>query len=132
VVQSGTITFAPLETQKTIPIPILADTEDEFHETLEVVVAGAEGFEALPAPMRRTILGKGPPPRLERVKRLRDGRVLLGGTGLQDTTRLEFSTDLQTWHPLKNLLGGSNGSDATWLDPSATNAPTRFYRAVAR
>ncbi len=132
VSQSGTITFAPLETEKTIQIPILTDTEDEFDETLEVVVTAAEGFEALPAPMRLTILGKGPAPRLDRVKRLRDGRVLLGGTGPQDSTRLEFSADLQSWHPLPNLLGGFNGSDAIWLDASATNAPTRYYRAVAR
>ncbi len=133
VAQSGTITFAPLETEKVIQILILPDTEDEFDETLEVVVTGAEGFEALPAPMRLTIISeKGAPPRLERVKRLRDGRVLLGGTGPQDTSKLEFSSDLKTWHPLNNLLGGLNGESPTWLDASATNAPTRYYRAVAR
>jgi hypothetical protein len=81
--------------------------------------------------MRLTILGEGPAPRLERVKRLRDGRVLLGGTGPQDTTRLESSTDLQTWHPLTNVVTGV-GLDGlpVWL-ASATNAPTRYYRAVA-
>ncbi len=105
--------------------------KDEFDETLEVVVTAAEGLEALPAPMRLTILGRGPAPRLERVKRLRDVRVLLGGTDPQDTTRLEFSTDLQTWHPLTNLLGGFNGPSAAGLDASATNAITRFYRALA-
>lgn len=120
VAQSGTLTFAPLETEKTIQIPILIDSEDEFDETLEVVVTAANGFEALPAPMR-----------LERVKCLRDGRVLLGGTGPEDATRGEYSTDLQTRHPLADLLGSLNGSSALWLDASATNATTRYYRAIA-
>ena len=35
-------------------------------------------------------------------------------------------------HPQTNLLGGFNGSVTVWLDASATNTPTRFYRAVAR
>ncbi len=132
--QSGTITFAPLETEKTIHIPILTDSEDELVETLEIVVTGGEGFEALPAPMRLTISEWNSPgfaPTVEHIKRLRDGRVLLGGPGPQHTTRLEYSTDLNTWHPLTNLLGGFNGPSAVWLDASATNAATRYYRAVA-
>ena len=34
--------------------------------------------------------------------------------------------------PLTNLLGGFDSESAGWLDASATNAPTRYYRAVAR
>ncbi len=135
VAQRGALTFAPLEVEKTITIPVLADAEDESDETLEVAVTSADGFEVLPPAMMLTIEDRGgsrPAPRLNHVKRLRDGRVLLGGTGPRDTTRLEFSPDLQTWHPLTNLLGGFNGPSAVWLDASATNASTRYYRAVGR
>ena len=132
--QSGTLTFSPRELGKIVTVPIPPDIGEQYHRDFEIVVTGAEGIEALPAPFRGTILGaRGVrAPLLERVKRLRDGRVLLGGSGPQDATKLEFSTDLQAWHPLTNLLGGFNGQNAVWLDASATNAPTRFYRAVAR
>ena len=118
---------------------IFPGAEGKFDETLAVAVTGAEGFEELPVPLGLTIQGNGTPtqgpptpPRLDRVKRLRDGRVLLGGPGPQDATRLEYSTDLQTWHPFPDLLEGV-GLDGSpvWLDASATNAPTRFYRAAA-
>lgn len=133
--QSGALTFAPFETEKTVAIPILEDDEKEFDETLEVVVTSAEGFELLPTRLRLTILAssrRGLAPRLERVKRLRDGRVLLGGNNEADR-QIEFSSDLKTWQPLTNLLGGITcSSGGIWLDASATNADTRFYRAVAR
>lgn len=140
VAQSGTLNFVPLEVEKTIFIPVIIDGEDEFDETLEVVVTGAEGFEASPAPLRLTILDKanrGRAPRLERIKRLRDGRVPLGGFAqpngsLGPKAKIEYSADLKTWQPLMNIFGDPNYDSSLWLAASATNASTRFYRAVAR
>ena len=136
IAQFGTVTFAPLEVEKTITIPVLADNEEEFDEDFEVVVTAAEGFEALPAPLRLTILdkaGRGPASPLDRIKRLHDGSVLLGGNSWWTDRKIEFSSDLKTWQPLTNFLGAADGEGtAIWLDASATNASSRFYRAVAR
>ncbi len=133
--QSGTLTFAPLEVEKIVSIPILTDGDAEFDETLEVVITSAEGFEALPVPMRLTIVGDLPSisqPRLDRIKRLSDGRVLVDGSVSNSDATLESSVDLKTWRPIPGLQGGWSGGSgpAMWLDPSATNSGPRFYRAV--
>lgn len=84
VPQSGVIHFAPLESEnRSLSIPILVPPDQQLGRSLdlELVVLSSEGFEALPAPRRLTI-GEGPTlgtPNLERIERLRDGRVLLGG-----------------------------------------------------
>lgn len=70
-------------------------------------------------------------PALDRVKRLRDGRVLLGGT--VSVEGIQFSDDMKAWHPITDAPGGrlSDNSRSLWLDASATNAAARYYRAVA-
>lgn len=62
---------------------------------------------------------------------MRDGRLPPGGNGPPGTTRLEFSRNPHIGHPFTHLLRASNGPDTVWLHASATQTPTRFYRAVA-
>ncbi len=135
VAQSGTLAFAPLEVEKTVLISTIAGYEGEFDKALEVVVSAVEGIEALPAPLRLTIAGQfdlSPRyPRLERIKRLRDGSAISSTSGSSET-KFEYTTDLKTWLPLTNLLGDGFFGSGLWLDASATNSTTRFYRAVMR
>jgi len=132
--QAGKITFAPLEVEKTLTIPILGDLRTEPGGWFEVVVTGGEGFEALPSPAQFGILdrsGGAPPPLLEDIKRLRDGRVLIrsvytypwGGGGAV----LEASDDLQAWGAVGSKLGDSLDTGIN-LDEGTKNHPTRFYR----
>lgn len=135
----GTLAFAPLEAEKVLTIPVLADDDISLEEWFELVVTGGEGIEALPAPLLLRIRGDvgSPTPYVQRIKRIADGRILLGGdlwvvdTGELKPARIEFSSDLRTWQPLKEGLGGSMGPQV-WLDASATNAAMRYYRAVLR
>ena len=134
--QSGVVTFAPFETEKKIAITTLEDSIDEFEEMFEIVITGGEGFEALPAPQRVKIRDPGidlSPPRLDIIKRLRNGQVIFGGPaqGFIDAENffssgagLEFSSDLKTWQPLTNLIQGSSANSTFWLDASATNSST--------
>jgi hypothetical protein len=115
----------------------------------ELVVTGGEGVEALPVPLRLWIegwlwiegswrLGPLSPPFFDRVKPLSDGRVLIEAWGTWHSSDdfpascMEFSTDLKTWHRLTEQPAQSHGLPTIWLDASATNAATRYYRAVAR
>jgi hypothetical protein len=136
--QSGTVTFAPRELGKVVTMALSPASPPEFNEIFEIVVTGGEGFEALPAPFRWMVRGTSEAfaPRLDRVHRLRDGRVLLGGFGPVEFTDIEFSLDLKAWQPLTNPLGGfffgDDSGAGIWLDNSTTNDSARFYRAVAR
>jgi hypothetical protein len=134
--QSGTVTFAPRELGKVVTLTLSPASSPEFNEIFEVAVTGGEGFEALPASFRWMVRGtqEAFAPRLDRVRRLEDGRVLLGGVG-SSGTGIEFSLDLRTWQPLTNPLGGLFGDlsgAGIWLDATATNGSARFYRAVVR
>lgn len=44
------------------------------------------------------------------------------------TGHLEYSTNLATWVSWTNFAGAT--SSLTYRDPTATNSPKRFYRAV--
>ncbi len=132
--QSGSITFAPLEVEKTLLIPILGDSGDQSGGIFEVVVTGAGGFEALPAPVQFVILdrsGARPPPRVQDVKRLRDGRVLIRTASIypwgDSNAVLEASDNLQAWSMVGLELGDSIDT-RIGLDGDAKNHPTRFYR----
>ncbi len=67
------------------------------------------------------------PGRLESIGRLADGSVLLNMSGAAGTDYLlEWTSDWVAWSNLCTL-SATNGL-FWWVDPSATNAPQRFYR----
>lgn len=133
VARSGTLRFAPLEVEKSIEIAIIPNDRRRFIEEFEIVVTSADGVIELPAPRRVPVYGAALSvvPALDGIRRLADGRVLLGGQGSTESLGfLEYSTDLKSWYPLAGLPSVSNGSSGLWLDASATNAPMRYYRAI--
>lgn len=48
---SGAVTFAPGETQKTVYVPLMADSDAEGTETFQVVLSGASTSGSAPAPL---------------------------------------------------------------------------------
>ncbi len=131
VERSGALKFEPLEVEKMIEITLLPNKGRRFIEQFEVVVTRAEGIAELPVPSRLAIYGSSLSvfPELNRIRRIPDGRVLLGGRGdLSKIDSLEYSSDLKTWRPLRDLSQNPWDGSSLWLDESATGFNTRFYR----
>ena len=59
---SGTLTFAPGETGKTVPVQVLADAHDDNGETLTLALSNASGAAISDAEATGTILNSGPMP----------------------------------------------------------------------
>ena len=136
ITQSGVLRFAPLEVEKTVPIPLLIDNELEFDETFAVVVTEAQGIESLPIPLQLTITGDRSLTVIDRIKRLRNGNVLVGFKG-GFIDSVEVSDDLKNWRRISGLqwnlsfsINGSGNSDGTavWMDDAAAHVSARYYR----
>src|SRR5207302_7432316 len=61
---SGTVVFDPGETSKTISVPVLGDTIDEFDETFNLFLQSAVGGSITTPQVTCTILDNDPPPTL--------------------------------------------------------------------
>ena len=59
---SGTLSFAPGETGKTVPVQVLADAHDDDGETLTLALSNASGAAISDAEATGTILNTGPMP----------------------------------------------------------------------
>ncbi len=134
--QAGTLTFAPLETERAIRIPF---PEGEVGGAFEVAVTGGSGFEVLPSPLR-IVAGPGDfRARITRTRRLESGAMILevvssGQLGREFWVGIEVSDDLKIWRPLGDThqarSTGSAESPATFLDNPPTGASARYYRAL--
>jgi len=94
---SGTLTFAPGETEKSVAVPVLGDDVNEENETLLVNLSGATGAAVADAQGLGTIVDKNAPPSLsidDPSARESEGAIFtvtLAGTTLRTVT-VSFST----------------------------------------
>ncbi len=123
--QDGVLTFGPFEPEKRIEIPIADDFQPA---TFEVIVTEGTGFDLLPQPMTLSIgcceIDADP----SQIKRLHDGRLLIGGNG---QAFLQFSEDLRIWQTLTNLGASGFSERAVWLDSAGQKSQKGFYRTIA-
>ena len=94
---SGTVTFAPGETEKSVTVPVLGDDVNEENETVFVNLSGASGAGVADAQGLGTIVDKNAPPSLsinDPFARESEGAtftITLAGTTLRTVT-VTFST----------------------------------------
>ena len=77
---SGTLTFAPGETEANVPVEILDDSLDELDETFRLVLSGPDGATLADGEAVGTILDDDPPPFLS----IADAEVVEGDSGTRD------------------------------------------------
>jgi len=129
---SGTLTFAPGETNKTISVPIVADalteTEERFYLRLGLATNGvpvdAEGIGI--------ILDSPANSRIAELRPTSAGITVSFGALAGKRYAVEYSAVVGSgarWHPVlgsENVVG--TGGQLTIIDWSREDAPVRFYR----
>ena len=131
VATAGRLVFAPGQTQLTIEVPVVHDTENERAETLTLRLSGATGARLADAEATGTIVNAGPGPRewLARFGEIRvwqvadvDGRRLEGGRACVMTREAAApSPDTEESRP-------AHGSD-TRISHRLTRIGWRFFMA---
>ena len=135
---SGQVTFAPLESRKTVEIALLP--RSEFTETFEVVLEGVTGGAVVGSPVTVSILGKQPRFALRSpVQFLLNHSALVtilepdynfnSSMSIPKTT-LEASEDLKQWTNITNKITRYvyASQQRLILDFNASMAPMRYYR----
>jgi uncharacterized delta-60 repeat protein len=128
VATNGTLSFAPLELEKFVTVPILDNATLDGPRTFQLFLTNGIGADFLAPPLTMTIfddeLGFEP----GAIARLPDGTTQISFRVLPNTTyQLEVSSDLKTWTTLGNEFGGSAFSQI-FYDGDITNHSGRFYR----
>ena len=129
---SGTLTFAPGETEKTVSVPVLEDDHDEGSETLTLRLTSASGATIADGEATGTITNSDPIPQawLARFGRTVTGQVLeavearLTGSRQAGSELSLAGQALPSW-PAGDAAGADHGSGAGAGDARAAAAAER-------
>jgi hypothetical protein len=131
---TATLSFAPLEQEKIVTVPILHNATYDGPKTLELFLTNGVGAAFLGPPLIMTIFDEEPGFEPGAITRLADGTTQISVRVLPPTSfRLQASSDLKTWITLWDDWGAFGGSQfkQTFYDSDATKLPQRFYRVRA-
>ncbi len=121
---SGTLTFAPGETSKTVSVAVLDDAHDEGAETLTLRLSNAAGARIVDGEATGTIGNADP---LQKDWLARFGRAAASGAIAAITTRLEIPLDAGSHLTLggqRIALDGSGGAGAQPGEPVGASRPS--------
>jgi len=132
---SGTLSFAPFETEKSLPLPIINDDENEPDETVQLVLSARSGVDFV-APPTTFVIQNDDGIRIERLSPDASGgfdmffRSIPGGHYI-----LEGSSDLKDWKTVLTsdsrffFSDGSYSSGFVQIDGGGVTRPNyRFFR----
>jgi uncharacterized delta-60 repeat protein len=127
---SGVLSFAPLEVEKIVSVPILNNSALDGRRTLQLYLTNAVGADFIAPPLTVTILDDENGFRLGALTRLSDGgvRVIVENSDFRSIL-LETSSDLKTWTLSTSFFQNDiSPFEIEFLDPDAENFSARFYR----
>lgn len=121
---SGTLTFAPGETTKTVSVPILGDQQVEADETLRLLLSNASGANLATAEVQGTIANDDSPQSLP-VLSVANASV---GEGHIGTSSLVFTFTLSkaSASPVSVQYGTTNGTATAGSDYTAASGTLTF------
>ncbi|WP_416212597.1 Calx-beta domain-containing protein [Nostoc sp. ChiQUE01b] len=118
---NGTLTFAPLETSKTISVQVLGDTIDEFDESFFLNLSNATNATIADAQGAGTILDNDAPPTLT----INDKTITEGDNGTQTMT-FTVSLSAVSQKTIDVNYTTANGTATSGSDYTATNGTLTF------
>lgn len=128
--KSGTLTFAPGESSKTITVNVLGDTLDELPETFRVVLSGATGAAITTDTAIGTIVDDDPPP----VVSISDPAATTetnGNSVLNFTVALSTASGQTVTVQYSTVAGSAqDGSDFTGSSGTLTFAPGETTKTI--
>jgi len=125
---TATLSFAPLEQEKIVTIPVLHNPTYDGPVTLELFLTNVVGAEFLAPPLVMTIFDEALGFEPGAITRDRDGTTILSvRVQTSGTAALEVSNDLKTWETLQEPLGPSLFRQMLY-DEDASKFARRFYR----
>jgi len=121
---SGTLTFAPFETSKTVSVPVLGDTVVEPNETFYVKLSGATNAGYARSQATGTIVNDDAPAATVSI-RISDARVVEGNAG---ATRIAFSVTLSapSTQAVSVMYSTANGTATAGRDYAAVTGSLTF------
>jgi uncharacterized delta-60 repeat protein len=130
VVTIATLSFASLEVEQIVTVPILNNAVFDGFRTLELYLTNAVGAEFVAPPLTMTILDDEFGLERGTIKRLADGslRMIVQAPPFR-TWYLEASNDLKNWTSATNLQWNYvSPFEYEFIDHDAAHFPRRFYR----
>jgi uncharacterized delta-60 repeat protein len=125
---SGTVSFAPLEMEKTFMLPILDDTEYSSDRSLELVLGLVNGVASVGPPA--TFIIHDDEVRIQSWKRFGNSSYLSFNAVPGGQYLLEASTDLRKWAPLDPGDSWQLSTNDYYgeFDFNSVSQPHRFFR----
>ena len=130
VATTAPLSFAPLEVEKIVTVPILNNAVLDGRRTLQLFLTNAVGAELVAPPLTITILDDEFSFEPGTITRLADGSVrMIVQVSQVSSVYLEVSSDLKNWTLATNLQWiYASPFESEVIDPDAAQFPRRFYR----
>jgi len=130
VATTATLSFAPLEAEKIVTVPILNNAMFDGFRTLQLYLSNAVGAEFIAPRLAVTIFDDEFGFELGTIKRLTDGSVrMIVQVPPFRTWYLEASSDLKNWTSATNLQWiYASPFESEFIDHNAAQFPRLFYR----